>query len=208
MGKITSLRTVGKGRIKVFIDGLACFTIGRNDASSFDLKIGKEILGSRINKIKKSATFQECVGVALHFLSYRPRSEEEVRIRLRQRCFEVEVVDKVIYKLKQQKLVDDIAFAKYWTENRLSFRPKSKAMLSLELRRKGIETQIVEDEISNLDDEVVVYRAASKIVWKLESLGQDEFYRRLTSYLRRRGFNYDVIKEVIKKLWSGQSDTF
>jgi regulatory protein len=172
------------------------------------IKVGQELSDEKVAKIRQAAVFQECVNAALHFLSYRPRSEMEVRKKLQKRGFVIEVVDKVIDKLKKQKIVDDIAFAKFWTENRRSFRPKSRAMLKLELRRKGIENQIVEKETLNLDDNIGAYEAASKLAWKLKSLEQHEFYRRLTGHLRRRGFDYDVIKEVVGKLWSEQSTNF
>lgn len=205
MGRVTNIREVGKGRVKVFIDGSPSFTTHRSDFLHHSLKVGQELSDEKIAKIKQAAVFQECIDAALHFLSYRPRSEAEVRKRLQRRGFVVEVVDRVIEKLKQQKMIDDTAFAKFWIENRLLFRPKSRAMLKIELRRKGIEIQIVETETCNLDDNIGAYEAASKFRWKLKSLEKEEFYRRLAGYLRRRGFGYDVIKEVVGKLWSEQS---
>jgi regulatory protein len=205
MASITNVREVGRGRLKVYVDGLPSFTMCRSDLLHTGIKVGHKLSDDELAKIRQNAIFQECVNAALHFLSYRPRSEMEVRKKLQQRGFVIEVIDQVVDRLKQQKIIDDKAFAKFWTENRRSFRPKSRAMLKLELRRKGIENQIVEKETLNLDDNIGAYEAASKLIWKLKSLEQGEFYRRLTGHLRRRGFDYDVIKEVVGKLWSEQS---
>lgn len=204
MGSITNVREVGRGRLKVFINGLPSFTIFRSDFIHTGLKVGLELSDDKIAEIKQTALSQQCIDAALHFLSYRPRSEMEIRKKLQQRGFVIEVIDQVIDKLKQQQIIDDADFAKFWTENRMSFSPKSRAMIKLELRRKGIDNQIVEKETFNLDDSIGAYKAASKLAWKLKSLKQGEFYSRLTGHLRRRGFDYDVIKEVVGKLWSEQ----
>ena len=89
--------------------------------------------------------FQRCLNAAFQFLSYRPRSEAETRERLKQRGYEDEEIEKVVAQLKRLDLLDDAAFAEFWKENRNSFRPRSQRMLKMELRRKGVESEVINE---------------------------------------------------------------
>ncbi|GAG13616.1 unnamed protein product, partial [marine sediment metagenome] len=69
-----------------------------------------------------SNSLQGCLNAAYYYLSYRPRSEAEIRQWLHRRSFANEVAEKAIAKLREQNLSDDFTFAQFWTDNRLSFR--------------------------------------------------------------------------------------
>ena len=207
MSTVTALEVARQRRIKVFIDGSFSFAISRQDAARYGLKVGQSFSEDKVAELKRSAALQDCLDAALHFLSYRPRSEAEVRQRLHQRGFAGDVAEKTIAELKQRKLIDDVVFARFWTENRLSFRPKSREMLKLELRQKGVAVQAAEEATEGLDDEASAYEAAAKRALKMSSLDNEEFYRRLSGYLRRRGFSYEVVGTVVKRLWQEHHST-
>src|SRR5882672_8501103 len=78
--------------------------------------------------------------VALRYLAQRPRSENEVRRRLRRAELTDEAIDTVVAQLKQHHLVDDAAFAQYWVEQRQTFRPRGARLLRAELRSHGVGT--------------------------------------------------------------------
>jgi len=145
--------------------------------------------------------FQRCLDAAYQYLSYRPRSEGELRQRLYQRDFDVEVVEKAITKLKEQNLIDDLAFAQFWKDNRLSFKPKSKKLINRELRDKKIAAEIVEEVTKDIDDEGNAYKLGSGRMHALTHLDYSDFHRRLSNYLGYRGFGYEIIKRTISLLW-------
>ena len=76
---------------------------------------------------------ERCFKAATNYLVYRPRSEPELRERLRRKAFSAESIDTAIVKLKRLKLVDDNAFAEFWKDNRESFSPRSKSLTRREL---------------------------------------------------------------------------
>lgn len=149
----------------------------------------------------RSNSLHDCLDAAYHCLSYRPRSEGEVRQWLRKRGFSGEVAEKAIAKLRVQKLSDDLAFAQFWKENRLSFRPKSKRLIKKELRDKQVATEIIEQVTGDIDDEEIAYRLGSSRLPSIAHLDYRDFYRRLSSYLAYRGFSYEVIKRTASLLW-------
>lgn len=144
---------------------------------------------------------QDCLDAAYYYLSYRPRSEGEIRQWLDKRGFASEVVETAIGKLREQNLSDDFAFAKFWRDDRLSFRPKSKRLIKRELRDKKVASDIIEQVTSDIDDEEIAYKLGSSRLPTLVHLDYPAFYRRLTSYLAYRGFNYEVIKRTASLLW-------
>jgi regulatory protein len=144
---------------------------------------------------------QDCLDAAYYYLSYRPRSEGEIRQWLRKRGFPNDVAEKTIAKLREQNLSDDLAFAQFWKENRLSFRPKSKRVIKRELRDKKIDAEIIEQVTKDIDDEEIAYKLGSSRLPALAHLDYPDFYRRLSSYLAYRGFSYEVIKRTAALVW-------
>lgn len=146
-------------------------------------------------------SLQDCLNAAYRYLSYRPRSEAEIRQWLHRRGFANEVTEKAIANLREQNLSDDFAFAQFWADNRLSFRPKSKRLIKKELRDKKVAAEIIEQITKDIDDEEIAYKLGSSRMPTLAHLDYPDFYRRLSSYLAYRGFSYEVIRDTIARLW-------
>jgi regulatory protein len=148
-----------------------------------------------------SNSMQDCLKAAYRYLSYRPRSEGEIRQCLHRRGFTDEVTEKTIVKLREQNLSDDFAFARFWKDNRITFKPKSKRLIKKELRDKKVAAEIIEQVTSDIDDEEIAYKLGSSRMSTLANLDYPDFYWRLTSYLAYRGFGYEVIKHTAAIIW-------
>ncbi len=203
MRKITALR-VGRGprkRVNVSLDGRFAFSLEAEVARKEGLQVGQELSASQIEALARFDRCHRCLNTAAHYLSYRPRSEFELRERLHQRGFDDDSVAAVLAKLKEQGLVDDMAFAQFWKDNRESFSPRSQRLTKLELRRKGVASNIIDQIADTIDDEDSAYRAALSKARSLPPADYQSFRRRLGDYLKRRGFGYGVINHTIERLW-------
>jgi regulatory protein len=202
VGMITALRVNDrKKQLSIFIDGSFSFSISEEVAATSGLEVGQHLSAEQIDKLKKADLFHNCFGAALNYLGYRPRSEAEVRQRLHRRGFNDGVVDKVIIGLKERRLIDDVAFAQYWRDNRLSFRPRSRRLIKLELRQKGVAAETANEVVEGLDDESAAYEVGLKKARVLSGLEYREFHRYLSDHLRRRGFDYEAISSTVARLW-------
>ena len=141
---------------------------------------------------------------ALNFLSYRPRSVKEVRDNLKKHKTDPDVIEEVLERLKRGKLVDDANFAQIWVENRSEFRPRGRRALRMEMYKKGISDEIIEDTLEDLDEDQLAYRAAVKQARKYKGLDWQDFRKKMNGFLARRGFPYPVIKPVTEQVWSEQ----
>ncbi|MFC1950056.1 regulatory protein RecX [Chloroflexota bacterium] len=203
MRRITALH-IGRSRrkrVNVSLDGRFAFSLEAEVAIKEGLQVGQELSTSQIEVLARLDRFHRCLNATTHYLSYRPRSEFELRERLHQRGFDGDSVEAVITKLKGQGLVDDVAFAQFWKDNRESFSPRSQWLTKLELRRKGIASNIIDEIVSTIDDEDSAYRAALSKVHSLVLSDYQSFRRRLGEYLKRRAFSYRVINHTLERLW-------
>ena len=206
MRKITTI-SVGGGRrkrVNIFLEGKFAFSLEAEVAVKEGLRVGLELSAGEVEALAQKDHFHRCLNAALRFLSYRPRSESELRERLQRRGFDRPIIEAVMGKLKGQGLVDDMAFAHFWKDNRESFSPRSQRLTKLELRRKGIANDIIDQVVDAVNDEDSAYRAALGKARTLALSDYQGFRRRLGGYLKRRGFDYEVTNHVVQRLWQEQ----
>jgi len=165
---------------------------------------GQMLSSSEIKKLKGLDRYQHSLNSALKYMSFRPRSEMEIKIRLRHHGFDEATISKVVAKLKKQGLLDDAGFARFWRENREKFRPRSRRLIELELKQKGVGSETIAEIIKDADDETCAYKAALKKIRSLSGLDYLSFRKRLGSFLRRRGFDYELINRTIDHVWQEQ----
>ena len=189
-----------KDRVKILLDDAFAFSLGTEVATEQGLHVGQALSDPQIEVLGKANLLQRCLNVALRFLSCRPRSEAEIRMRLR-RGFDQKTIDSVILQLKARRMIDDVAFAKFWIENRESFSPRSERMLTLELKRKGIAVEVIDEVLEGIDEDGAAYRAAQKKARSLSQEDYDVFRRKLGAFLRRRGFIHEVANHAVERLW-------
>jgi regulatory protein len=74
--------------------------------------------------------------------------------------------------------------------------------MAMELRQKGLNEEAVSSAVANVDDEALAYEAAQKKVARYAGLEWNEFRKKLSDFLARRGFSYSVIAPVVTRCWN------
>lgn len=190
-------------RVNIFIDEKFAFGLDLETLAKYNLQINQEISQKKIEEIIKEEELLKVYDKALRFLSFRPRSEKEVKDYLRKKNIGEETQKMVIGKLKKTKLLDDEQFAVWWIEQRTTFRPSGKRLLEYELRKKGISKEIIEEiapQFSSSFEFEGALKAARKKLSSYQKLPSLEFRQKMTAFLARRGFSWEVIKEVIDEV--------
>src|ERR687893_2080325 len=202
-GQITALRPTKRDpdRIAVELDGSFAFALPAALVADERLEVGNVLDGERVSALLAADQASRATEAALVFLGYRPRSEKEVRDRLRRGGFEQDAIEHTIARLHEWRYLDDADFARRWVENRTAHRPRGKRLLQQELRHKGIDGEIARDAIDDADlDEPGAAEALARR--RLPSYAGDEpaaIRRRLGAYLARRGYGYDVIRIALDR---------
>jgi regulatory protein len=137
----------------------------------------------------------------IKFLSYRQRSEKEIKDYLVRKKANDTDIALVIELLKNERLIDDKMFAKAWFSSRVYSKPKSKRLISIELSKKGISKEIIEDVLGDqetyISDEDLAKKIVEKKITSYKNLSRDQLYEKLVGQLGRRGFNWETIKKVL-----------
>lgn len=190
--------------MNVYLDGQYAFALP--DIAAARLHVGQFLADADIAALEAEDTLQKAYDRAVRFLSYRPRSISEVRQHLMHldAGYSVELVEAVITRLTEQGYLNDAEFARYWVDNRQKFRPKGSHALRQELRQRGLESETIEAALANIDAEESAMQAARPRAERLAALAHADpvaFRRKLTDFLLRRGFGYDVAEDVVETLF-------
>ena len=190
-------------RANIYLDGKFAFGITLEVLLKYHLNIDKEISEETIEVLKNEDAEEKIYARAVNFATIRPRSEKEIRDWFKRKKVPEEVIEVVFNRLKNLNLVDDLAFAKWWIDQRQTFRLKSKRFIQFELRKKGISSEIITELLSEWgseNEENIALALATKRHKRLIHLPVDEQKKKLTQFLAARGFSWSEVKKVIDQL--------
>jgi len=202
MKKITALviQKRNPNRVNLYLDGEYAFGVARIVAAW--LRVGAELDEKKIEQLQVEDARERALQQAMLFLSYRARSESEIRKNLLKHEIPESVIELTLERLRQDGLANDNEFAQTWVENRSTFRPRSRRMLAMELRQKGLDDESTKAALAKVDDEPLAYEAANKRAARFKDLEWSEFRKKLSEFLARRGFSYPVIAPVVTRIWN------
>jgi regulatory protein len=146
--------------------------------------------------------YEKYLNMALRFLTYRGRSEREVRDYLLKKNASEDIADRIIERCKEYGYINDEKFAKDWTSSRSTHRLKSKRIIKMELAQKGLDREVIEKTMdegagAGIDEDEQARQLVEKRIGRLKGLPREEIFRKLAGYLGRRGYDYGTIKRAI-----------
>jgi regulatory protein len=183
-------------RVNVYLDGR--FAFGLSIVEAARLQVGQVLSDEEIAQLRKHDEVERAVSRGMDLLSYRPRSRAEVRRRLRKKGHMEPSIEEATHRLTRAGLLDDQEFANYWVENRFQFNPRGRVILRMELRQKGVGDDVIASVLEDYDEEDAAARAAEAGIRRLRHHETAVFRRKLTDYLRRRGFPYGIVKSIVE----------
>ncbi len=200
-GTITALKVQArnKSRVNVYLDGEYAFSLA--DLVAAPLRLGQVLTDDDIAELQRQDAFRQAYERGLRYLSYRARSRAEVERYLVDKGVDQETIGAVIARLTEVGLLNDEDFARMWVGNRENLAPRSRRMLQYELRQKGLAPEVIAGALEDLDEADSAYRAAMARVNHYAGLDRPTFDRRLGGFLLRRGFSYEVVQEVLNRVW-------
>lgn len=196
-------------RVNLYLDGKFALGISAELMLKLNLHLDQELSSTDLEQLKSEENRQQAIERAINYLSFRPRSQEEVRRYLRKKETPPDIIEAVLERLQRLDYLNDRSFASFWVENRERFNPRGSQALRNELRMKGVEREIVDEMVDDEHDEALAMRAASrKATLLLQTPGMDyaTFRNRLGGFLQRRGFSYDIVARVVRALWQEQKE--
>jgi regulatory protein len=147
--------------------------------------------------------------ILLDQLTGRARSRKELADKLARKQVPDEVATTLLDRFEEVGLVDDAAFAQEWVQSRQAGRGLARRALSVELRRKGVDQQVVADAVEQVAPEDEVEAARALVRRKLPSLQRFDrvtVVRRLTGMLARKGYPAGMAHQVVREEIAGAEE--
>lgn len=185
-------------RINVFLDGEYAFSLHLHVAA--DLHVEQELGPGEIERLLHE---DECIRAyqkAVGHLAGRPHSQSEIERFLFGKRFSPPAIDAALLRLQQEGLVDDAEFARFWTENRTAFRPRSSRAIRYELRQKGVANEEIDAALAETDDEEAAWAAIQPKLHAWSRLPPEEFDKKVQGFLARRGFGFATVRATLRRI--------
>ncbi|MFD1020615.1 recombination regulator RecX [Thalassobacillus hwangdonensis] len=215
MPKIAKITTQKKkkNRYNIFLENAGGekygFSVDEDILVNYHLHKGMDLDAETIEQLVERDTVHKSFTLAINYLSYRMRSEKEIRKYLDDKEVEPEQIDEVVDRLYEQKLLDDMEFAKALVRTRINTSSKGPFMVKKDLIEKGVAASTAEEALTfyTFDKQ---YEKAMKFAEKKMRHGGRKSYRQqiqnLQQTLMQKGFKNDVIQEVVANLESDQGE--
>jgi len=148
----------------------------------------------------KEEKFEKLRQKALRFLSFRPRSEKEIRNFLSGKTKNPKNIKLLLDELKDQNLINDSEFSDWWVDQRLSFNSKGKRIIRGELMAKGVDKDLIDEKLAGIGNRQLEKSALDLIKRKaLLYTGKKKIEQKdkLVKHLLRRGFDYGLSKKLV-----------
>jgi regulatory protein len=190
---VTDIRPAQKSAGQhVYVDGEYAFTISDLEYSARVVVVGQELSADEVAQYTIKQSVNLAYRRAIRYIGVRPRSVKETKDYLRR--LGIEGVDEAVERLEKAGLLDDRAFADSWVRERVILKPKSRFVLKAELLQKGVSRQIIEEVLEGSDEE----EAIKSVIEKKRRVSRFIDKQKLTGYLLRQGFDYDIVKKVLE----------
>jgi regulatory protein len=206
MYRITQIEPQKKdeNRVNVYLDGAFAFGLKREILLTHHLHEGDKISNRLIDEVLLSEEKSRAKEKALSLLSYHARSIEELKKKLLEKDFSERAVNHVIEDFCRVGLLNDKMFASDYSHSRMMQRPIGKRLLKQELVMKGISEEIaeksVEEEYEKQTEEEVAESLIRKRLKRYGGEDPQKVRKKLSEFLFRRGFNWDVISSVLSEV--------
>lgn len=183
-------------RYSVFVDGEFAFGLDEIDVLYYKLLNCDEISEEKFNYIKENVVFSKARDVAVKYLSFKSRTEKEVVLKLREKEFSDDIIDKVIELLKKYNYIDDYSYAGSFLRDKFNLKGFGSNRIKFELKQKGISNEIIEQVF--FENEFDEAQKAAELIERKYGIWDFDIKekQKIEGFLARRGFSFSTIREA------------
>ncbi len=190
-----------KDMMTVYIDDKFAFSITSEDFYSLHLYSLCELTLDQYTHIKNTVVFCSAKSAGVKYLALKLRTVEETRSKLENLGYDDETINNVLDELTAMGYLNDALYTQKYIYDRCKLKPKSKKMLKLELKAKGIEDSVISEVLDTCEmDETAIAEGLVMKKFRKYDLNDVNVQRKAHTFLQHRGFNHDLICETLNKL--------
>lgn len=203
-GRITAIEPQQRddARMNIHIDGAFAFGLHADIVLEHRLSVDVDLSATQIEALLTEDEVKKATTAALNLIAFRARASGELHRKLREKGFSADAAEKAVERMRYLGYLNDATFADRWIENRQEHRPRSRRMLAQELRQKGIDSETIDAALDDteIDEFGDALALAEKKAEGMRALDQPTRHRRISGFLSRRGYGFDVIRKVLEEI--------
>jgi len=153
--------------------------------------------------MNETITYQEALAKAAKLCSTSEKCEREIREKLLKWQLCETDVEKIITHLKQENYMDEMRYARLYTQDKHRFTKWGKAKIVFELKNKGISSKAINEAITTIDFENYSEQLKSLLVSKLKSINYKNLYdtkAKLYRFGMSKGFENELVLKTIDEM--------
>ena len=190
-----------KKRWYIYVEGDFFCGLYADTILKYGLHVNQEFIEPKLHEIKDYDEYIYGKESALNYLSYRIRTTSEIKKKLKEKKVSAKTTSKIIKYLEDAGLINDEEFARTLIEENIKRKPVGIKVLKQKLFEKGVPKQIGEKVLESVFEKVSEKELAlqnfNKLIPKLKGKEKIEQKKKVYEFLTRKGFSYDVIREII-----------
>ena len=207
MSEITAItpQVKDKTRCNIYLDGQYYCPLKFEVVVQHRLKVGMSVSEGFLNEIQLESEKSTALDKAMTYLTAAQKTEKQVKDYLYKKGYLPAVVKYVLEKLREYRFVDDKDYAETYVEN--SSARKGKRLIQVDLYKKGISKEQIEDAMQTLDEESQFAGAcaiAEKYMRSKEPTREN--FAKAFRYLMSKGFDYEVSRKALDRLGRSEDE--
>lgn len=198
--EIKSITDFKSNKVKIDAEGVT-FALYKSDLKKYDIKEG-ELEEDIFNEIMTEILPKRALDRSLKIITGRDMTEGMIKDKLREDLYPLDIIDSVIERLKQERLINDERFIRGFIEGKSSKKSKRDIMVALSSKR--VDMNLAERIYAELSEEGGLFDEKELIIKLLEKRHYDfenadfEDKQKQIRYLLGKGFSYDSIHSALK----------
>lgn len=191
-----------KDRVNIYVDEEFFMAVYAELVYTHSLKKSMEIDKNSLQDLLHDEMYMKAKNKALSILSKSDQSEKKIREKLLNE-FDENIVEEVVDFLKGYKLINDNLLAEKIVHDNMNLSKFGKNKIKQNLYNKGIEASEIQNAISQIDPDEEYKNAkylAKKRLSRLKGEDKNKINQKIYQHLAYKGFNYDIIKRVLREL--------
>lgn len=196
---VTQIVGVTKTKFKVYVDEQFAFVLYKGELSRYRIQEGKELSQEQMDEIQSEVILKRAKLRAMHLLNQMDRTEEQLRLKLKQGLYTDEIIDKAIQYVKSFGYINDENYAVRYVMSRQ--QAKSKREIYASLCQKGMDRECIERALEICYEGTNELDTITKLLEKKRFSPEDSTVaqkKKMYDYLMRKGFRSEDIRQVIQ----------
>jgi regulatory protein len=141
----------------------------------------------------------DALRTALSALRHKERTTAELAAWLRDRCFGEAEVDAAIASLIEAGELDDRRFARRYAQDKRELGGWGPARIREALAARRVPPALVEAALEEDSDRAQLDRASELLAKRFQELTAERDRARALSFLTRRGYDYEVAYDAVRR---------